>query len=195
MSLELEVKRFITISGFPGAGKSTVAEILAKMLSGPFTWNYYSMGQIRRAEAERRGITLPEFNQLAKENESIDRELDQHQMELAASSNHLILDGRMSWHFIPSFKVLMGVSPEEAARRMLEDITRRPEEFDPSVTAEQIVLANQQRMEADRQRYRAIYGVDFYDYFNYDLVLDSSEYTPQEMADRIVEAARQKGFL
>lgn len=192
MTLRLETKSFITLSGYPGAGKSTVAKILANCLN----WEHYGMGKIQRLEADRRGLSLMDFNSLAGQDQSIDRELDKRQSEIAIGGNCLIFDGRLSWHFIPdSLKVYLSVEPQEAARRMLQEVERRTEEFKSSVSLEEIVAANELRMEGDRRRYLDIYGVDLLDMANYDLVIDATSLAPQEVAYQIMKAARARQMI
>ena len=59
----------ITIGGAPGSGKSTVGRMLATNLNIPF----FSMGDIRRAYALERGLTIEQLNELAKVDPSSDR--------------------------------------------------------------------------------------------------------------------------
>src|SRR5512135_2381569 len=93
----------ITITGTPGAGKTSVAKELAKRLGMKF----YSVGAIRGQMAIDRGITIHELNAMGTESDVI---ADQKQKELGASGENLIIEGRLSWFFIPdSFKVLVTV--------------------------------------------------------------------------------------
>jgi len=52
----------ISISGTPGAGKGT----LAKNLAAELGWPVFSMGDLRRQAAARRGMTLAEYNKLGE---------------------------------------------------------------------------------------------------------------------------------
>ncbi len=49
---------------------------------------------------------------------------------------------------------------------------------------------NAERQRIERDRYLALYGIDIEDLSVYDLVLDSGTLSPDELADRIVAAAR-----
>ena len=51
------------------------------------------------------------------------------------------------------------------------------------------VADNDERQRVERARYLALYGIDLDDLSIYDLVLDSGELRPSELADRIVDAA------
>ncbi|MBI2112124.1 AAA family ATPase, partial [Candidatus Woesearchaeota archaeon] len=81
----------ITISGTAGSGKSTVGKLLAKKLK----YKHYSMGDLQRQIAEQRGITLLELGKLEETDPSIDKELDQKQIQLGKTENKFIIDGRL----------------------------------------------------------------------------------------------------
>ena len=68
----------ITIGGQAGSGKSSVGELLAKRIG----YRYWSMGDIRREMARKRGMTLREFNKLGEREDFTDKEVDEFQREL-----------------------------------------------------------------------------------------------------------------
>ena len=86
----------ITISGSPGAGKSTVAKLVAKKLK----LKYYSIGILLRNLARKRKISLLEISKLAEKSPKIDRELDDAQIKLGKRDN-FVLDSRLGYHFVP----------------------------------------------------------------------------------------------
>jgi len=51
-------KMRITISGPPGSGKGTVSKILAKH----YHLKFYSVGDLRREAARKKGMTIEKFN-------------------------------------------------------------------------------------------------------------------------------------
>lgn len=108
----------ITISGTAGSGKSTVAKLLAKELD----LKHYSIGDLMRKIAEERGLTLLELSKKAEESPDIDQELDKSQIELGKKQDNFVIDGRLSFHFIPSsYKVFLKVSDNEAAKRIFNE--------------------------------------------------------------------------
>ena len=75
----------ITISGPPGGGKTTVATAIADA----FDLEHVSGGDIFRSLADDRGYSLVEFNALAEEDDSIDRDLDRRLRETARDRDDL----------------------------------------------------------------------------------------------------------
>ena len=82
----------ITISGPPGGGKTTVATAIADA----FDLEHVSGGDIFRSLADDRGYSLVEFNALAEEDDSIDRDLDRRLRETARDRDDLVLESRLS---------------------------------------------------------------------------------------------------
>ena len=114
----------ISISGAHGSGKSTLAKELAKKLG----WPRYYMGGLRREAAEKKGLTLAEYNKLGENNPETDKEVDEYQRELGKTQDNFIIEGRTSWYFIPhSLKIYLDTSAEVGAQRIWKDIIEKGE--------------------------------------------------------------------
>lgn len=176
----------ITIAGLPGAGKTTLARSLAKRLKMKF----YSMGDLRGKMALERGITIDELNAL-KENTDI--AADRFQKKLGKTEDNFIVDGRLSWFFIPhSFKIFLTVDPDEGARRIFHDQGtphRRDEKHLKSVAAVRHAIA--ERVAHDNGRYRRYYHIDFLDREHYDLVVDTTGKKPDKVLREILTHLHQ----
>jgi CMP/dCMP kinase len=176
----------ITLAGLPGSGKSTVKNILANRLG----WKAYSMGDMRGAYAQERGITIDELNTLGMTDPRTDAFVDEFQTELGKKEDSFIIDGRVSWHFIPqSIKVFLTLTPEESARRIFADRQAHPHRRadEPRYqTVEETQRILEERVSHDQARYRKWYGVDFLDLSQYDLVIDTTALSPEEVAHRIL---------
>ncbi len=171
----------ITISGPPGSGKTTVARLLAERLKYPLLTG----GDIFRKMARERGMSIVDFSRYAEDHWDVDRELDSRIVEIAREKEDIVIDSRLSgWMMhlnkIPAFKVYIDASPEVRFRRIWN---REDGDF------EKVKKETQERERSERKRYKDIYGIDFSDLSVYDLVVMSDELTPQEIVDRIVEAA------
>lgn len=170
----------ITISGKPGSGKSTVADILAKKLK----LKRYSVGNYRREMAKRLGLDLEELNKLGENKDFTDKEADNWQEELGKKENNFIIDGRLSYHFIPdSIKIFIDVKPEVGARRIRLD--NRKEE--KSKTDKEALKLWKERYKSDLKRYKKYYNLNPYDKKQYDFILDTSNLSIGKMADKILE--------
>ncbi len=175
----------ITITGVPGAGKSTIAKLLSKRLNMP----WYSMGDIRGKLALERGMTIDEFNHLGETQAFTDQEVDVYQTKLGKEEDHLIIDGRLSWHFIPnSFKIFLDADENEAAQRIFDAAKqglRKDEE--PSASVEETKKRVHARLASDQKRYQQYYGLNHLDRGNFDLIIDTTLLTPDQIIEQILD--------
>ncbi|MDO8505621.1 MAG: cytidylate kinase family protein [bacterium] len=172
----------ITISGLPGSGKSTIG----KMLADHFGYKRYSIGDLRGKMAMDRGMTIEELNELGEKEAWTDKEADEYQIELAKKEDNFVIDGRVSYYFIPqSFKIFLDVNLDEAARRVFSN--PRPDEK-PVDTIEELKRAMAARLESDARRYKQYYGITYPDKRAFDIVIDTSNLSPEQILDRIINA-------
>ena len=172
------MKNIIVMSGDIGSGKSSVATAL-KQLTG---YDIIGTGTIQRAIATRRGLTTLELNKISQTDRSIDDEIDSYVIETGKTQDHLILDSRLAWHFIPSaFKVFLSVDPVVGAERVFN--ASRNDENNPSL---EVTLENNlKRQSIEDQRFNQLYNVHFRKYGNYDLIIDTSYTSPEAIAQKI----------
>ncbi|MBI2099527.1 cytidylate kinase family protein [Candidatus Uhrbacteria bacterium] len=185
----------ITISGLPGAGKTTTARLLAERLG----YRYYSMGDLRGKMATERGLTIDELNEKAKSDPTSHTAVDEYQKKLGETEVNFIIDGWMSWRFIPdSFKVFMTIDPDEAALRIFEAKKKDPSRSDePDYTSvEDAKETITRRVEVTRKQFKDLYGVDFTDPANYDAVIDTTgQASANETVEKILKAMKEQGLL
>jgi cytidylate kinase len=172
------MKNIIVMSGDIGSGKSSVATAL-KQLTG---YDIIGTGTIQRAIAKRRGLTTLELNKISQTDRSIDDEIDSYVVETGKTQDHLILDSRLAWHFIPTaFKVFLSVDPVVGAERVFN--ASRHDENNPSI---EVTLENNlKRQTIEDQRFNKLYNVHFRKYSNYDLIIDTSYTSPEAIAQKI----------
>ena len=178
----------ITIGGYPGSGKTTVANALAEKLR----LKHYYMGAVRRKAAKQHGMTLEEFNKVGETEIWTDKVADDILVKIGKEEDDFVAEGRVAYHFIPdSIKILITVDVLEGARRihkdqhekgMLEE--RNEEALD---TVEEKAKNLQVRIDSDKLRYEKHYGTDCYDSKNFDLIIDSTNMTPEEVISQILE--------
>jgi cytidylate kinase len=172
--------KIITLTGDLGSGKSTVSAILKKELG----FGYIYTGDILRRIAERHKMSIMELNKYAETHPEIDEEVDNTFKNLADAEN-LIIDSRLAWHFLPdSFKVFLTVRPNVAAARVFEDTKRSNEKYS---SEEEALTHLNNRKQSELKRYRDLYGIDCAAMSNYDLIVNTSEITPEEVAKKILD--------
>jgi len=175
----------ITISGPAGAGKSTVAKLIARKLK----LEHFSMGDLSREIAEKKGMTIEEFNEWGENNPERDQIIDDHQKYLGKEKTNMVIDGRLSFHFIPhSFKIYIDATKEIRAKRRLQDKKNSEVYKNLNEAIEKI----KSRDEKDKKRYLERYGLNPFDHTHYDLVIDSSDKLPEVIIKKIIYKIHKK---
>ncbi len=143
-----------------------------------------------REMAVERSLTILELSHSAQDNDDIDREIDARTVRLAAESDHFVMDARLGWHFIPhSFKVFLEVRPEVAAQRIYG--ASRGSEHE-NVSLEDTRRAIEARTVSEQTRYMDYYGLDYGDHSQYDLVVDTSEWSIDQVTSLILAAVETR---
>ena len=168
----------ITISGTPGSGKSTVAEILEKKLG---IKRIYS-GMIFRETADKYKMSLEEFGKYCEKNSDVDKELDNRQLEILKNGD-VILEGRLAgWlaylNKIPALKVIIVTDIETRAKRIVNREAGSVEKRKKEII---------KREKSEILRYKKYYNIDLKDTSIYDVVIDSGNKTPEQIVDIILE--------
>jgi CMP/dCMP kinase len=179
-------KAIITLSGDIGSGKSATGKILAQLTG----FELLSTGGIQRSIATSLGITTLELNERSAKDRAVDDQIDQRTIELGKTRDRFIMDSRLAWHFIPeAFKVFLTVEPSIAGARVFN--AARAEEKHASIEA--AIENNLSRQKLEQERFGNLYGVELRNHKNYDLVVDTSNITPEEVAQKIFEAYNASG--
>jgi cytidylate kinase len=143
-----------------------------------------SVGDIFRKQAEKRCMSLEEFGLLAKSDGNIDRKLDEEQKKLAREKDNIILEGRLSGFIVDAnlkvwLKAPLQVRAERISQREGKTVAKAMEE-------------TSEREDCERERYLRYYDIDINYLSVYDLVIDSSKWSPEEIGEIVAKAI---GFL
>ncbi len=174
----------ITISGPPGSGKTTVCKLVADRLH----LEVVVSGNIFRQMAKESSKSLADFGKMCEMDPETDKKLDQRMVEIARSKDDLDLEGRLTAHMltrngIPALRVLMDADLDVRAARVAEREGGTPEQ-----RKHEIVI----REDCEAKRYRTFYDIDIRDRKVYDLIIDTTYLTPEQVAESIINAAEGK---
>jgi len=185
----MKQKKIISFNGDHGSGKSTIAKKLANKLG----YERFYMGKIFRQMAQEHNMSYVDFLELLKNDYSYDKKVDKYVIQLGEEKNNFIIESRTAWYFIPnSFKIYLQVDSEEGARRMFADYQKQVEsrkaESSKIKTIEDIKEISKNRKEADDARYKKLYNINPNDMDQYDLVVNTTNLTKEEVFDKVYNA-------
>jgi cytidylate kinase len=173
----------ITVSGPPGSGTTTVAQRVADRLG----LELVPGGEVFRALAAERNMSLPVFGRYVADHPEVDVELDSRLARRARDGGAVIESRLAGWiahnERLAAVVVWIDCDPRIRAQRVAAR---------EGVSVGRALADNEERQRVERGRYLALYGVDLTDLSIYELVLDSGELQPQELADRVVDAAEKR---
>lgn len=176
----------ITITGNLGSGKSTIC----KILEDKYGFSIYSTGKVQRELAREMNLTTLEMNKLMCSDPKYDTMIDDTTARISRENKgkKIIFDSRLAWNFVEqSFKVFLQVSLDVAANRVIND-NRGKEETYKSLDEAKALL--KERAQTEDRRYKDMYNVEYFNYSNYNLVIDSTYSTPEVIAAIIMEEAK-----
>ena len=171
----------IAISGKSGCGNTTVSGLLAEKL-GIKLINYTF-----RQLAQEKGMTLKEVIEAAKNDDSYDKYVDKHQVELALKES-CVLGSRLAIWMLneADLKVYLYASDETKAGRVYNREGGNLQEI-KDFTA--------MRDREDTGRYKEFYGIDNNDYKFVDLIIDTANYLPEQIVDLILSELKKRNLI
>lgn len=184
----MEKKHIITISGKPGSGKSSTADKVAELLS----YTRHSSGEMVREILAKKGLTLEEYNDEAKDNHNLDALVDERLRELRTKKD-IVVDSRLGFYWLPeSFKVYLDLDLSVATARIFKDtVTNSQRGVEKSASLDEVAKTVERRVRDERNRFKSLYNIDPYNTANFDLVIDTSRHSPQTVALTVFDTYRQ----
>ena len=172
----------ITIWWKAWSGKWTVSKLLAKEL----WYEIVSIGDMKRKLAAEMWINIIDFNKMWDDPEKsaeFDLKYEEYQQNLKLSDD-IILDSRLGFYAQPhAFKILLDVDEEVAGER----IFKAERDTDKQTSKKHAIAQVKERNSSDEARYQKLYNVDLWNPNNYNLVIDTSERTPEEVLQIILD--------
>jgi cytidylate kinase len=174
---QIDTDLFITVSGPPGCGLTTLCEALSERLD----CGYVSGGEVFREIADDRDMSLSQLTAEASSSDELDRELDRRLQRIAEkwgdADNAFILESRLAGY----------LAADHADLRIWLDA---PEEVRVDRTADREEVSAEMRVREviEEKRYETYYGVDLGNRSFYDLAINTARWSP-EMTLSIVMAA------
>jgi CMP/dCMP kinase len=170
----------ITITGKPGSGKST----MGKMLAEKFKLKYYSAGDFFRKMAKEKGMSLKEYSTLAQKEKEHDTLTDKWQEDLGKNEDDFVVEGRTSHLFIKkAIKIYLDVDKEEGAERIMKE--KRDDEI--MLDKKNAIELWEHRVNSEIDRYSRYYNVNIHHPAQYDLFLDTTNLSKEEVFNKLVE--------
>jgi len=169
----------IAISGKSGCGNTTVGKLVADLLNIRF------INFTFRSLAEERHLDLIGVLDLASRDDSIDREVDARQVQLAREKGGCVLGSRLAIWMLEEadLKIYLKASPIIRAGRIVK---REGGDLND------VASFTENRDKQDHDRYFRIYGIDTENYNFADLIIDTDNLKPNQITEEIVKKARMK---
>lgn len=177
----------ITITGNLGSGKSTIC----KIMEDKYGFEIYSTGKVQRELARDMNMTTLEMNQFMCSDPKFDTMIDDATARISKENRDkkIIFDSRLAWNFVEqSFKVFLSVSLSVAANRVFNDNRGKEEQYKDIDEARDLLAA---RAQTETKRYKDMYNLDYFNFNNYNLVIDSTYCTSEKIASIIMEEAKK----
>lgn len=174
-------RHIITLGGDLGSGKGAVSISISEKIG----YEIYRNGEYARKLARDLNIDITGFNIYVTSHPEIDKQIEKSAAEYAKEHDNLIVDARLGWYAIPdSFKVYLKVDIDVAAKRAFYDKNRKSSEKFETIEEQKADMIK--RFKLENERYLNLYGIHKEDPANYDLIVDTTNLTVEEVRDKIL---------
>ena len=174
----------ITIAGSLGSGKSSTAKAVAEVLG----YTHFSSGDLFRKIAAERGESIEAINLTAEVQKDIDKKVDDMLVEMGRTTEKLVVDSRMAWHWMPgSFKVFLLLDADSAAARIFQDVLKKSRVSEDAESVDDVRASIERRFASEQKRYLSLYGVDPTDPKNFDLIIETKNNDLPHVVDSVLK--------
>ncbi|MFP4114406.1 MAG: (d)CMP kinase [Spirochaetota bacterium] len=174
----------IAISGKSGCGNSTVTQKVADRLG------YRRINYTFKDIAKEEGVSFERLCEMAEHDSRWDIRLDKKQVEMAGRGDSVLGSRLAIWLLDDAdLRVYLDAPPEVRASRIQR---RNIENHEKPTSYETVLTQTVERDQRDHDRYLRLYGIDNDNFGFADLLIDASELSADEIADRIVAATRER---
>ncbi|WP_019992088.1 (d)CMP kinase [Natronorubrum tibetense] len=179
-AVEIDTTLFITVSGPPGCGATTLCEQLADAMGCP----YVSGGDIFREIAEDQDMTLSQLTAQADSSEEIDRAIDQRLQQIAEKW------GTANKPFILESRLAGWLAGERADLRIWLDA---PEDVRADRIEDRVETEAEMRVRevSEAGRYQSYYQIDIDEREFYDLSINTARWSKRGVFE-LVRAALEE---
>ena len=166
----------IAISGKSGCGNTTVSKLIAEILGLRF------INFTFRNIAEERGLDLKTVLELASKDDFWDIEVDTRQVKMANQEEGCVLGSRLAIWMLDNadLKVYLKASAKTRAQRIVHR---------EGGCLDEVALFTWERDFQDHSRYLRLYNINTNDFSFADLIVETDDLTPQQIADMIIKKA------
>lgn len=175
-----DVNLFVTVSGPPGSGVTTLCEELSKALN----CGYVSGGELFREIADDRDMTLTQLVAEASESDEVDRALDRRLRTISekwgSANKAFILESRLAGWIAGNradLRIWLEAPDEVRAER-----TRDREEMTAEMQVREVI---------EEIRYESYYDIDLSDRSIYDLVINTGRWSSAGTLEIVLSAIRE----
>lgn len=195
-------------------------EEMEKLAQDPYLKVFFEKGKYREAlidtilklkqsEVDINSLSIEQANNLKEYSalrKVIDKIIDEGMAEKGREINSesrpneiWLIDSRLAFSNIPSaFSVRLTATPQVSAERLLNDKSRGKED-NQYETIQEALIAREKRRKGEQARYLKRYGVDLENDDNYDLIIDTSFATIEDISSTILTCldyyTHGKGFV
>lgn len=178
----MEKKHIISIAGDLASGKGAVSSDICEKLN----YGIYRNGEYFRKLASQMNMDVTTFNKYVEDHPEIDIKIEKSAAEYAKEHDNFVIDARLGWYAVPeSFKVYLKVDIDVAANRAFYDEKRKSTENFKTIEEQKADLIK--RFNLENERYFKLYNVRKEDLNNYDLVVDTSNLSIEEVSEKIID--------